>query len=307
VSKPLGEFGGWLRVFLVISWVQLLYYLVGFLLFLSVALIAYGPAVDWATHKRLALGFLGMIRAAIMAYLYYLIIKMIKIRSSSVPGTIIRLMLLMFGVSLLYEGVGVPVSLWVEGKEWSEEMATGLRNDIVSAAALLAFWYFYFKTSGRVKSYYREDGYIFHDGGLTETPGSENTYKGGVNGWKMKAHPSFSWGITIVALLLLGTWWYVLRPVTDGLSPEDQRNEHNWKLVHEQALDFLESPYREGHYERVIYVEERALAFAEALGPDHPHVATSLEHLAYLYEQVGRHREAMESAHRAEKIRAKHR
>ena len=169
MAKPLGEFGGWLRVFLIITWLGLLSSLLGFAAAFSVALLSYGPFEDWDTHKRLVWGFLGILETGIAGYLYYLIIKIFKIRSPSVPDTIIRLMLLIFTLSLLFAAVEVPVSVWTSGEEWSDEMATDLRNEFVSAAGVLAFWYWYFKTSRRVKSYYREDGYVFRDSGLTET------------------------------------------------------------------------------------------------------------------------------------------
>ncbi len=52
---------------------------------------------------------------------------------------------------------------------------------------------------------------------------------------------------------------------------------------------------------------KRALAIREeALGPEHPHVAQSLENYAALLRETGRDAEATKMEARAEAIRAKH-
>ncbi len=52
---------------------------------------------------------------------------------------------------------------------------------------------------------------------------------------------------------------------------------------------------------------KRALAvFEKALGPDHPHVAQSLENYAALLRKTGRGDEAAKLEARAKAIRAKH-
>ncbi len=55
-----------------------------------------------------------------------------------------------------------------------------------------------------------------------------------------------------------------------------------------------------GSKARVVSVEEKAL------GPEHPHVATSLNNLAELYRAQGRYAEADRLDARAKMIRAKH-
>ncbi len=48
------------------------------------------------------------------------------------------------------------------------------------------------------------------------------------------------------------------------------------------------------------------MIYEKALGPDHPHVATSLENYAALLRKTGRADEATEIEGRAKAIRARH-
>ncbi len=62
-----------------------------------------------------------------------------------------------------------------------------------------------------------------------------------------------------------------------------------------------------GNYAEAEPLYERALATVEkALGPEHPHVATSLENYAALLRETGRDAEATKMEARAKAIRAKH-
>ncbi|MDA1106461.1 MAG: tetratricopeptide repeat protein, partial [Planctomycetota bacterium] len=63
--------------------------------------------------------------------------------------------------------------------------------------------------------------------------------------------------------------------------------------------------YRAGKYDRAVVVAQKALQVAEQnVGPDHPHVAASLENLAALYRATKRIKEAEPLEQRAAKIRA---
>ena len=74
------------------------------------------------------------------------------------------------------------------------------------------------------------------------------------------------------------------------------------------GLNGLGEFYRaQGKYASAEPLLKRALAISEkALGPDHPHLATSLENYAGLLHETGRSAEATEMEARAEAIRAKH-
>ncbi len=63
----------------------------------------------------------------------------------------------------------------------------------------------------------------------------------------------------------------------------------------------------QGRYAEAEPLYQRALAIAEkALGPEHPHVATSLENYAALLRETEREDKAEEMEARAKAIRAKH-
>jgi tetratricopeptide (TPR) repeat protein len=63
----------------------------------------------------------------------------------------------------------------------------------------------------------------------------------------------------------------------------------------------------QGRYDEAEPLYKRDLAITEkALGPDHPHVATTLENYALLLRQIERDAEAAKMEARAKAIRAKH-
>ncbi len=63
----------------------------------------------------------------------------------------------------------------------------------------------------------------------------------------------------------------------------------------------------QGHYAEAEPLYQRALAIVEkALGPEHPHVATSLENYSALLRQTARADEAERMEARAKAIRAMH-
>ena len=94
----------------------------------------------------------------------------------------------------------------------------------------------------------------------------------------------------LVAILLI---------LCTGLSAHGQGIE--WKTLNDEAM----SLYRQGRYERAIVVAKKALEVAEqAVGPDHPSVATSLKNMATLYKKSGREKEAEALEKRAAAIRA---
>ncbi|TAG74911.1 MAG: tetratricopeptide repeat protein [Oscillatoriales cyanobacterium] len=67
-------------------------------------------------------------------------------------------------------------------------------------------------------------------------------------------------------------------------------NEENaWEQLNEQVGEL----YYQGKFNEAIEIAEQALILAQSLHPgDHPHVALSLNNLAYLYEYQGRYAEA---------------
>ncbi len=75
-----------------------------------------------------------------------------------------------------------------------------------------------------------------------------------------------------------------------------------------QRLNNLAALYEaQGRYAEAEQLYERSLAIAEkALGPSHPHVATTLENYAILLRKTGRTGKAEDLAIRAMSIRAKH-
>jgi tetratricopeptide (TPR) repeat protein len=63
----------------------------------------------------------------------------------------------------------------------------------------------------------------------------------------------------------------------------------------------------QGQYAKAEPLFKRALAIWEkALGPEHPHVATSLENYAALLWKLGRKKEAKRMEVRAKAVRAAH-
>ena len=75
-----------------------------------------------------------------------------------------------------------------------------------------------------------------------------------------------------------------------------------------QSLNNLAWLYdTQGKYAEAQPLYNRALAIGEkALGPEHPHVAVSLENYAILLRKTGRAAEATELEARAKAISAKH-
>ncbi len=75
-----------------------------------------------------------------------------------------------------------------------------------------------------------------------------------------------------------------------------------------QSLNNLAELYRQqGNYAEAAPLYRRSLAIMEnALGPEHPNVATSLENYAALLREIGRADEAAEMEARAKAIRAKY-
>ncbi|MCX8072107.1 MAG: tetratricopeptide repeat protein [Candidatus Binatia bacterium] len=70
---------------------------------------------------------------------------------------------------------------------------------------------------------------------------------------------------------------------------------NNLALLYQMQGDYAKA---EPLYERSLVIREKAL------GPDHPDVATGLEHLADLYRATGRRSEPEALEQRAAKIRA---
>ena len=62
-----------------------------------------------------------------------------------------------------------------------------------------------------------------------------------------------------------------------------------WKTLNDEVM----SLYKQGRYDRAVVVAKKALQVAEqAVGPDHPDVATSLNNLAVLYKAQGQYAQA---------------
>ena len=162
MAKPLNEFGGILRLFYAISWFFLLYYLATFAMGVSIGFIDFEFTEKWSLTNRLAIQALLMINTGVLAYLYYRILKIIKVRSPDTPQRIIKLILFIFGFSLAINIVAIPVYLWADQLEWTQKMTDDLKRDFLQSSGTLAIWYSYFRRSRRVKSYYRDDGVIFY-------------------------------------------------------------------------------------------------------------------------------------------------
>src|SRR5260370_18716613 len=81
----------------------------------------------------------------------------------------------------------------------------------------------------------------------------------------------------VVLLLLLCT----------GIPAHAQGAE--WEELNREVMSLS----RQGRYDRAVVVAKQALQVAEqALGPDHPNVATSLNNLAELYRTQGQYAQA---------------
>ena len=75
-----------------------------------------------------------------------------------------------------------------------------------------------------------------------------------------------------------------------------------WKKLNDEVM----SLYRQGDYERAVEAAKKALQVAEqAVGPDHPEVATSLNNLAMLYRVQGQYAQAEPLYRRSLAIREK--
>ena len=75
-----------------------------------------------------------------------------------------------------------------------------------------------------------------------------------------------------------------------------------WEILIQEA----QSLYQEGKYDRAVVVAKKALKVAEKnFGPNHPHVATSLNNLALLYQTQGQYGPAEPLYKRALAIREK--
>lgn len=75
-----------------------------------------------------------------------------------------------------------------------------------------------------------------------------------------------------------------------------------WKTLNDE-VNFL---YKQGRYDRAVVVAKKALQVAEqAVGPDHPSVAASLNNLALLYDTQGQYAQAEPLYKRSLAIREK--
>ena len=68
------------------------------------------------------------------------------------------------------------------------------------------------------------------------------------------------------------------------LSHSQENDLQKAKSLNQQLIKL----YRQGRYSEAIPIAEKAqVIYEKALGPDHPHVATSLNNLAALYDSLG--------------------
>ncbi|MFM7528002.1 MAG: CHAT domain-containing protein [Nodosilinea sp.] len=89
------------------------------------------------------------------------------------------------------------------------------------------------------------------------------------------------------------------QPLTIGQATTETRLEQANQL-NQQVIEL----YQAGRYSEAVPLAERALAIREqALGPDHPDTATSLNNLAFLYKSQGRYSQAEPLYQRALAIR----
>jgi tetratricopeptide (TPR) repeat protein len=100
-----------------------------------------------------------------------------------------------------------------------------------------------------------------------------------------------------LGVLLGWALWPALAQTQPTPSPE--ATDH-WQALIAQ----VEELYDQGRYAEAVPLAQEALALAEAsVGPTHPHVATSLQHLARLNRELGRYAEAEPLLQRALTIR----
>ena len=155
MPKPLNEFGGWLKVFWALWWIQ---FILGVLLLLCVAfsLVKWTPG-EFRNIQNILLALIPWSIPTIFAILSF---SVIKIKSPGTPNKIARILCLYFVVAV---SVWIPLaSLGMRPPIWGRELFEAV---IIAAVVLLAYsiiWVLYFRKSKRVLSYYGENAGCKH-------------------------------------------------------------------------------------------------------------------------------------------------
>jgi tetratricopeptide (TPR) repeat protein len=102
------------------------------------------------------------------------------------------------------------------------------------------------------------------------------------------------YALYVVAFMAMGSL-----PAIGHTQPSTEALAHWHALIAE-----VEERYNQGRYAEAVPLAQQALTLAEAtFGPEHPRVATSLQHLARLHRELGRYAEAEPLLQRALTIR----
>jgi hypothetical protein len=146
--KPLDEFGGWLRFFLIVTWIGVVMCVIALPIF-AFTLFDADPKTRWEAG-------VALFDAAATLWISRMIIKRVKDREPGVPAEMRLLMIvsMTLGAAVL---LGDVLIYWAHGA-WppSGEDYISLRADSKSIQWGL-LWFLYFKFSRRVKTYYGEE------------------------------------------------------------------------------------------------------------------------------------------------------
>ncbi|MBW1743823.1 MAG: hypothetical protein JRJ47_10425 [Deltaproteobacteria bacterium] len=163
MEKASGKFGGWLRVLQVVF---------SFIVFYSLANLAltclwnlglfpsFHP--EWnVLQRRVYTGHTTM-SSTLDIYLYYLLLRTIKIKSADSPNRIVRIALCLAVLWVIMYSIGIPVQKCLVGTSftypsWKESVSFAFKP-----IAFYCAWATYFFKSKRVLAYYGANADLYH-------------------------------------------------------------------------------------------------------------------------------------------------
>lgn len=146
MAKPLDQFGGWLKFFYIIQWLNFILWGITILAIMLAIFIA-GSAAKVIEYL---ISFFNVIA---IVFLCFRIIKIVRKKETSTPKQIIKLMTwIVFTVSIFafFEGIFYYFTLGINGLSNLSETF----RDIIRILTWYAIWTNYFKKSKRVAAYY---------------------------------------------------------------------------------------------------------------------------------------------------------
>ncbi len=147
MTKPLDQFGGWLKFFLVIQWINIV--ICG--LTVLIALLTMITAETFAQ----ALEPVFLFFYSIMIILLCLrIVKALKIKAPETPGRIIKLLTWVLSAAFIYAILEWSYYYFSQGPSELSTTTTKSGGDVIRILIWYAIWTSYFKKSARVAKYY---------------------------------------------------------------------------------------------------------------------------------------------------------